>query len=47
MMENLQQVKRGVSNEGSTDPARRNITGGSLGVPSGSLGPDSDVCHVD
>jgi hypothetical protein len=46
-MKDLQEVKRGVGNEGSTDPTRGDITGSSLGVPSGSLGPDSDVGHVD
>jgi hypothetical protein len=46
-MEDLQEVKRGMGNEGSTDPARGNITGSGLGMPSGSLGPDSDTGHVD
>jgi hypothetical protein len=43
----LQEVKRGVSNEGGTDPARGDITGSGLGVPSSRLSPDSNTGHVD
>jgi hypothetical protein len=46
-MKDLQEVKRGVGNEGSTDPARGDITGSGLGVPSSSLSPDSNTGHVD
>lgn len=47
MMKDSQEVKRGMGDEGSADPARGGITGGGLGMPSGSLSPNSDTGHVD
>jgi len=47
MMKDSQEVKRRMSNEGSPDPARGNITGSGLGVPSSSLIPNSDTGQVD
>jgi hypothetical protein len=47
MLRDLQEVERGVGNEGGTDPARGDITSSGLGMPSGSLSPDSNTGHVD
>jgi len=47
MMKDLQEVKRRMGDEGSPNPARGNITGSSLGVPSSGLIPNSDTGQVD